>query len=187
MVAWHLSNVFLVMTRLLLLVAVMLTYGHVQGQQFLKQDYNFIGRGIGTTKLCQSHDTLYLFRDYLGLKSVRSNALAPPKQMGQHFKIVAYTKSGNFDILKVECLDTLPLAFISCPETRYSLIILNHLDSKSVGYLSRRSGATKAEIDTATVGAAELRNSFYLLQRCLRKGTGSEKENHNKRASPRNC
>jgi hypothetical protein len=149
------------MTRLVLLVWVLLAFGPARGQTFLTQDYHFIGRGIGTTTLRQSHDTLYLLRDYPAVLAGRTHSASQLKRAGQHYKIIASARSGKFDILKVEQLDTLALTSEPYPETRYSLVILNHVSDDAVGYVSRRFGSTKAAIDTAKMSANALRTSFY--------------------------
>jgi hypothetical protein len=149
------------MTRVVLLMAVLFMFGHAQGQTFLTQDYHFIGRGVGTTTLRQSHDTLYLFQDYPAGFMGRTHSSSQLKRAGQHYKIIASSRSGKFDVLKVEQLDTLALTSEPFPETRYSLVILNHESDNAVGYLSRRFGSTKAAIDTAKMGANALRTSFY--------------------------
>ncbi|MDO7846941.1 hypothetical protein Q5H92_11275 [Hymenobacter sp. M29] len=149
------------MTRFLLLVAVLLAFGPAQGQAFLTQDYHFIGRGLGTTTLRQSHDTLYLFRGYPAGFVGKPYSSSQLKRAGQHYKIIAASRSGKFDVLKVEQLDTLALTSEPYPETRYSLVILNHVDDNAVGYLSQRLGSTKAAIDTANMSANALRTGFY--------------------------
>jgi hypothetical protein len=149
------------MTRLVLLVRVLLAFGPVQGQTFLTQDYHAIGRGIGTTTLRQSHDTLYLVQDYPAGFVGKPYSSSQLKRAGQHYKIIAASRSGKFDVLKVEQLDTLALTSAPYPETRYSLVILNHESENAVGYLSRRFGSTKAAIDTAKMSANALRTGFY--------------------------
>jgi len=149
------------MTRFVLLISVLFAFGPARGQAFIKQDYHFIGRGIGTTTLRQSHDTLYLFRDYPAVFASRTTSSSQLKRVGQHFKIISSSRSGKFDVLKVEQLDTLALTSEPFPETRYSLVILNHVSNDAVGYLSQRFGSTKAAIDTAKLSANALRTSFY--------------------------
>lgn len=149
------------MTRFVLLVGVLLAFCPAQGQTFLTQDYHFIGRGIGTTTLRQSHDTLYLFQDYPAGFAGKPYSTSRTKRAGQHYKIIAASRSGKFDVLKVEQLDTLALTSEPYPETRYSLVVLHHESDKAVGYLSRRIGSTKAAIDTAKMSANALRTGFY--------------------------
>jgi hypothetical protein len=149
------------MPRNLLLIALWLGFGFAHGQQLLHQEYSFIGRGLGVTKLRQSHDTLYLFQTYPARLAGPGIAKAQALRVGDHFKIIASSSTGKFDVLKVEKLDTLKLTSTPYPETRYSLIILNRQSDNTTGFLTQRFGSTKAQIDTAKMSVDVMRKSFY--------------------------
>jgi hypothetical protein len=149
------------MLRAFLLVALLLGFSFAHGQQLLHQEYSFIGRGLGMTKLRQSHDTLHWFQTYPAGLARSGSAKAQALRLGEHFKIIAAARSGKFDVLKVEKLDTLKLTSTPYPETRYSLIILNHQSDNAIGVLPQRFCSTKAQIDTARISANALRTGFY--------------------------
>ncbi|MBO2011435.1 hypothetical protein J4E00_20390 [Siccationidurans soli] len=144
-----------------MLFALLFGFGFAHGQQLLRQEYSFIGRGLGVTKLRQSHDTLYFFQAYPAGLTGPGIAKAKALRVGDHFKIIAASRTGKFDVLKVEKLDTLKLTSTPYPETRYLLVILNRQSDNAIGFLPQRLGSTKAQIDTAKVSDEVMRKSFY--------------------------
>jgi hypothetical protein len=145
------------MLKLLLFCALLPVVNHAMGQRILVQDYNFIGRGQLAAKLHQSHDTLYYLQCFPGLTG-KQGCITKPQA---HYKIISSSKIAEFQIVKLEQLDTLSLTSNPYPETRFSLLILAAINDKGIGWLPRRQGSTKSQIDTARINLKTLRNNFY--------------------------
>jgi hypothetical protein len=79
----------------------------------------------------------------------------------KHYKIVSSNTSGNFVILKLEQLDTIPLTTDPFPETRHSVLALKITDAKELGYLPLVFGLTKNQLDTIRTNAQLLKDKFF--------------------------
>ena len=124
-----------------------------QSQKILSQDYNFLGVDGEVSKLHQSNDTLYELHCYID----RPCQPRPEK----HSKIISSYKKGEFTILKLEQLDTIPLSINSYPETRYSTLAIKYIDNKKLGFLPLVLGLTKKQLDTIQTNMQTLKDKFF--------------------------
>ena len=98
------------------LIFVLLGCSQSQVPAILIEDYSFILPDGEITKLRQSNDTLYEYKCYLD----RPCHFNPET----HYKIISSSKTGDFTILKLEWLDTIPLKDQLCPGKRFSIMAL---------------------------------------------------------------
>jgi hypothetical protein len=142
------------MHRILLLISFLPYIGYAQEQKVLLQDYSFfVVDGYEVRKLHQSNDTLYVLHCYVE----RSCAQKPE----EHYKIISTRRVGQFALLKLEQLDTIPLTTNPYPETRYSVLALKGIDNKQLGYLPLVSGLTKKQLDTVQTNVQSLTDKFF--------------------------
>ena len=127
--------------------------GCSQGQQLLLQDYSFLLTDGEVTKLNQSNDTLSELKCYID----RPCQPRPDK----HYKILSSNKTGEFVILKLERLDTIPLTTNPYPATRYSVLALKNIDNKQLGYLPLIPGLTRQQLDTVQTDIESLKEKFF--------------------------
>lgn len=118
----------------------------------LTQDYNFLTVDGGVTKLKQSNDTLYdlfCFRDGSCHES--------------HCKIIATHEVGEFTILKLEYLDSIPLKDNLCPGKRYAMTALKRINNEQLSYCDPLYDClTKHQLDTIQIDIPLLRNKPFL-------------------------
>lgn len=127
--------------------------GCSQGQKLLVQDYSFIHTDGEMTKLHQSNDTLY------ELKCYTDQPCQPvPKA---HYKILSFSRTEEFVVLKLEGLDTLLLTINPYPATRYSLLAIKTMDNKQLGYLPLALGLIKQQLDTVQTDFKSLKEKFF--------------------------
>lgn len=127
--------------------------GCSQQPQVLLQDYSFLLINGTVTKLHQSNDTLYELKCYID----RPCQPRPAK----HYKILSSDKTGDFTILKVERLDTIPLTSDPYPAARYYVLALKSNTDKQLGYLPLVYSVTKKELDTIQTNVRLLEEKFF--------------------------
>lgn len=120
-------------------------------KKLLQHNYNFFGPD-GIAKLHQSHDTLY------GLKCP---AEEPDCIAHEHYKIISIEHTGEFDILKLEKLDT-TTHVDRYPATRYSICAFRDINEKQLGALTLKSGLTRQQLDTVHINVPALKDKFSL-------------------------
>lgn len=141
------------MRKTLFILLLLPFVGCSQGQKLLVQDYSFLGTDGEVTKLHQSNDTLYELKCYI-------DQPCQPRPKA-HYKILSYNRNEEFVILKLERLDTLALTPNPYPVTRYSLLALEHIDNKQLGYLPLSLGLTRQRLDTVQTDFKSLKEKFF--------------------------
>jgi hypothetical protein len=140
------------MQKTLLILLLPLFVSCSQRQKLLLQDYSFLLTDGEITKLHQSNDTLYERKCYID-QTCRDKPAA-------HYKILSSNKTGDFFILKVEKLDTIPLTTNPYPVTRYSVLVLKTIDNKELGYLKIPGGLTRQQLDIIGIDIPSLKSKF---------------------------
>ncbi len=141
------------MIKTLLILLLFPFIGYTQGQKVLLQNYSFLITDGEVKKLHQSNDTLYELKCYI-------NRPCQPRPEA-HYRILSSTKTEDFTILKLECLDTIALTTNHYPETRYSTLALKGVDSNHMGYLPLVLGLTKKQLDTIKTNIHSLKDKFF--------------------------
>ena len=103
------------------------------------------------TKLKQSNDTLYEYDCFIDRPCSET-----------HHRIIATHEMGEFTILKVERLDTIPLSDDFCPGKRYSVIALKSINKEQLGYCPYFGCLTKNQLDTFQISNLSLKNKHFL-------------------------
>jgi hypothetical protein len=107
-------------------VLVFLGCSHPQVPTVLTEKYSFLLPDGEMTILKQSNDTLYQYDCYVGQPC--------PMKTQNRYKIIETHKSGNFMILKLERLDSIPLNESFCPGNRFSIMAFKKIDSMQLKY-----------------------------------------------------
>ena len=141
------------MLKTLLILFLIPFVGCSQRQKLLVQDYSFLVTDGEVTKLKQSNDTLYELKCYI-------DRPCQPRP-ATHYKILSSNKTGEFVILKLERLDTIPLTTNPNPVTRYSVLALKNIDNKQLGYLPLNLGLTRQQLDTVQTDIQSLKEKFF--------------------------
>src|SRR5687768_10783499 len=103
--------------RKILLIALFLPFiGCSQEEKLLSEDYSFLVTDGEVSKLHLSNDTLYELQCYID----RPCHAIPDT----HYKILSSHKRGEFVVLKLERLDSIPLTPEPYPAARYSILAL---------------------------------------------------------------
>ena len=141
------------MLKTLLILLLLPFLSCSQGQKVLPQDYSFLVTDGEVTKLHQSNDTLYELKCYIDR----------PCQPGpaSRYKILSSNNTGEFVILKLERLDTIPLTTNPYPATRYQVLALKTTDNKELGYLPLTLGLTSQQLDTIKTDVSSLKDKFF--------------------------
>src|ERR1035437_33665 len=114
------------MIKALIYLFLLSFYSCVKGQNnFLKEDYNFIGLDGEVRKLHKSNDTLYELKCYIEKPCIERSE--------EHYKIISSITKNDFTILKLEKLDTLRMTTNPYPETRYAVFVLKNISKKELG------------------------------------------------------
>lgn len=141
------------MLKTLLFLLILPFLGCSQGLKVLPQDYSFLVTDGEVTKLRQSNDTLY---------ELKCNIDRPCQpRPSSHYKILSSNKTGEFIILKLERLDTIPLTTNPYPATRYQVLALKMSNEKELGYLPLTLGLTRQQLDTARTDITTLKEKFF--------------------------
>src|SRR5687768_14645341 len=138
------------MLKTLLVLFLMPFVGCSQEQKVIPQDYSFLLTDGEVTKLHQTNDTLFELKCYIN----RPCQLRP----ANHYKILSFKRTGEFVILKLEGLDTIPLTTDPYPATRYSVLALQGIHSKQVGYLRLVAGLTRQQLDSVQTNVPLLKD-----------------------------
>lgn len=141
------------MAKTLLLILLFPLFGYSQQPRSLFQDYSFLLTNGTVTKLHQSNDTLYELKCYID----RPCQTKPAK----HYKILSSDKTGDFTVLKVEQLDTIPLTSDPYPATRYYVLAFKNITDKQLGYLPLVYSVTKKQLDTIQTNVQFLEDKFF--------------------------
>lgn len=138
---------------LLVLLILIPVIGLSQSSFKLLDEYNFLQHDGKIFQLTQSHDTLYEVR-----KSVFGETFTDPRK---HFKIHGFIEISNYQLLKVERLDTISLTTDPFPITRYSVIAIRSMNEKQLGYLPIMGSLTKVQMDSFSIQVDSLTNKFF--------------------------
>ena len=141
------------MTKTLILFLLFPFFGCSQQPKALLQDYSFLLTDGTVTKLHQSNDTLYELKCYI-------DRPCQPKP-AKHYKILSSDKTGDFTILKLEQLDTIPLTSDPYPADRYYVLALKSINEKQLGYLPIVYSVTRKQVDTIRTDAQFLKDKFF--------------------------
>ncbi len=141
------------MLKILLILLLLPLLACSQRQKVLPQDYNFLVTDGTVKKLYQSNDTLYEKKCYTDRPCQARPSF--------HYKILSSNKTGEFLILKLERLDTIPLTTNPYPATRYQVLALKTSDDKELGYLPLTLGLTKQQLDTLQTDVSSLKEKFF--------------------------
>jgi|SRR5688572_1987056 len=141
------------MLKTLLTLLLLPVVGCSQVQKILPQDYSFLITDGEVTKLHQSNDTLYELKCYI------DRPCQPRPET--HYKILSSIKTGEFVILKLERLDTIPLTTNPYPATRYSVLALKTTNNKELGYLRLALGLTRQQLDTIETDIPSIKEKFF--------------------------
>jgi hypothetical protein len=141
------------MRKTVIILLLLPFIGCSQGQKSLLQDYSFLVTDGEVTKLHQSNDTLYELKCYI-------DRPCQPRP-ATHYKILSSNTTGEFVILKLERLDTIPLTTDPYPATRYSVLALKTTDNKELGYLPLTLGLTRRQLDTIKTDIPLLKDKFF--------------------------
>ena len=137
-----------------LLLFILLGCSQSQVPIILAQDYNFLLPDGEITKLRQSNDTLYEYKCY-----VDQPCHFKPET---HHKIISSSKTGDFTILKLEWLDTIPLKDQFCPDKRFSIMALKNIDKNQFGYPHPFHCLTRKQLDTTQINSLPLNDRTFL-------------------------
>ena len=142
------------MRKALLILLLLPFVGCSQEQKpLLYQDYSFLVTDGEVTKLHRSNDTLYELKCYI-------DQPCQPKP-AKHYKILSSNKTGDFTIIKVERLDTIPLTSDPYPAARYYVLALKDVSDKQLGYLPLVFSVTKKQLDTIQTNGQSLEGKFF--------------------------
>jgi hypothetical protein len=134
----------------ILLFFSLVTYG--QGQNAIIQDYSFLATDGEVSKLHKSNDTLYTLKCYI-------NKPCQPKPKA-HYKILSSVHSGEYLVLKLEKLDTIPLTSYPFPETRHQVWVMKMHGNKELSLWSLAFGLTRQEVDRFQPAIDSIRYRF---------------------------
>ena len=141
------------MAKTLLVFLSLFFSGYLQGQKLLLQDYSFLLINGTVTKLHQSNDTLYELKCYVD----RPCLYKPAK----HYRVLSSDRRGDFVLLNVERLDTIPLTSDPYPAARYSVLAFKSVNDKQLGYLPLVFSVTKQQLDTIQINVQSLEDKFF--------------------------
>jgi hypothetical protein len=117
----------------------------------LAQDYNFLMTDGEVTKIRQSNDTLYERDCYVDRPCIK-----------MHYKIIAIHKTGEFTILTLQSLDTIPPGDALCPGKPYSVMALKSITNDQLGYRPPFACLTHYQLDTFQINNPSLDNKHFL-------------------------
>jgi len=141
------------MGKSLLVLLLFIFQGCLQSQvpTILSQDYIFLTVDGGADTLKQSNDTLYDFFYF---------ADAPSHQ--RHYKIIGTHEMGEFTILKLKNLDTIPLSRNLCPGKPYSVVALKNINNKELEYYCPVFAClTQYQLDTIQINKSFFENKSF--------------------------
>jgi hypothetical protein len=128
-------------------------WGNSQTQKVLNEDFHFLATDGEVQKISQSNDSLFIWKCYYN-----KPCLPSPKN---RYKIWAAKQSGQYTILKLELVDSIPFSNNPKPENRYGVLALQTISSNQLGFLNLASGLTKQQMNTFQVNEAELQDKFF--------------------------
>lgn len=121
-------------------------------QKRVSGDFYFVMNDGEVTKLSLGSDTVFEYKCYATKECVEK----PQK----HYKIVDGTfKEGKY-LLKLERLDTIQLTKYPYPDNRFSILILNQIDSNRISFIQQLYGLNKNDISKNYVDTFETKNKF---------------------------
>lgn len=105
-------------------------------------------------KLRQSNDTLY---EYTSVLYSHSHF-----KLEAYYKIISSSKTGDFTILKLERLDTIPLNDQLCPGKQFSIMALKGIDSNKLEFPHPFHCLTRKQLDTCQINNLPLKGRTCL-------------------------
>ena len=122
--------------------------------QSFKGDYYFIRIDGELTKLFQRKDTLFEYR----CNTDRSCRCTPES----HYKVIDLSFRNNQFLFKLEKLDTIRYHPIQYPENRFSILVLDYVDSNRICFTQQLFGLTKKEVTDNFVDTFKTNKKFGL-------------------------
>lgn len=116
----------------------------------LADDYNCLLPDGEVTKIRQTKDTLYEFNCFIE----RPCNFIPET----HYKIISSYKTGDFTILKLEWLDTIPLKDQFCPGKRFSITVLKNINKNQLSFIYPFHCLTRKQLDTTQITNLSLKD-----------------------------
>lgn len=118
------------------------------------EEYSFLLPDGEVRKISQSQDTLYEYKCFIEWPC----EIKPE----MHAKILDTYKSGDFTILKLQWLDTIPLKDQFCPGKIFSIMALKNIGKNEFGYLHPFQCLTQQQLDTTQMSSLFLNKKNYL-------------------------
>lgn len=139
------------MKRILSLFVLMNVVLPLCAQQSLKQDYYFITE-VGYEKITQSGDTLYRCRCQKDFKCHDFGT--------KHYKILKSENTGDYLVLKMESLDSIPMTTNPYPDDRFTIAAIKFIDDNSLVFIQEAKRYTRSQLDTIQTSANDLDKKF---------------------------
>jgi len=142
------------MFRILAIILFLPFLSFSQIESILNQDYSFLVTDGEVNKFRQSNDTLYQI-------SCSPNQFCEQGTEGKYFRILSSINIDDVIALKLERLDSIPLAIEPFPKNRYCIIALRNINTKTLEYLPLLLGMTKNELDSLDANIPGLKDKFF--------------------------
>ena len=137
---------------IVLLLFIFLGCSQSKVATILAQDYNFLTVDGGVHKLKQSNDTLYDISCYINEPCHESR-----------YKIISTHEAGEFIILKLDYLGSIPQSQNLCPGKRYAMTAMKSINNEHLGYCDPLFAClTQYQLDTIQVNISLLESKPFL-------------------------